>query len=79
MKNQWLKLSNARKIAEELQIKYCGKPWTFDLELKITHDLWDHSLCDPNMFTNVHRDTAGCVTWVQVGISFGQSIVLVPN
>jgi hypothetical protein len=74
--NHWMKLAAARKIADELQRKYCGHSllkdedsniltWTEDemFEYFCSHQDWDEE-----MWLNVHWDDFECVSWVQVGV-----------
>jgi hypothetical protein len=72
--NLWLKLAVARKIASEIQIKYCGVPYGDDsygtsfVEDEMTEYLWNHPEYDADMWLNVHWDDFDCVSWVQVGV-----------
>jgi hypothetical protein len=69
--NHWLKLLTARKIAEEIQVKYCGRP-QIDASGMFTEDgmtqhLWDHPNYTDDMWLEVHWDDFDCVCWVQIG------------
>jgi len=69
--NHWLKLLTARKIAEEIQFKYCGNP-QFDakgapIEDDMIQYLWDHPDYTDDMWLEVHWDDFDNVCWVQVG------------
>jgi hypothetical protein len=69
--NLWLKLAVARRIAAELQIKYCGVPYGDDsepIEDEMIEHLWSHPEFDEDMWLNVHWDDFECVCWVQVGV-----------
>ena len=71
--NPWLKLSKARKIAAELQVKYCGQPSReglpdiHPLEDEILVDLWNHPDYTEDMWLNAHWDDFGCLIWLQIG------------
>lgn len=71
MNNVWLACANARKIASELQSKYFGVsygPVDDPIEDQILSDMWNHPLCDSDMFLNIHWDDDNCLLWLQVGI-----------
>lgn len=63
--NYWLNLSVARRIAAQLQIKYCGQPAA--IEDAMLDDLWDHPEYTEEMWLNVHLDDFDCICWVQIG------------
>ena len=63
--NPWLQFAAARKIAAELQIKYCGQPMS--VEDDMIQDLWEHDLYTEDMWLNVHWDDFDLVCWVQIG------------
>lgn len=71
LNNIWLSISNARKIAAELQGKYFGLPYGDSddpLENQILEDLWNHPLCNGEMFLEVHWDDDDCLLWLQIGV-----------
>ena len=81
MKNLWLEIANARKIAADIQIKYCGQssldnPELFNdmLVYMIKHPKYD------NMRLIVHWDDTDCVAWVQVYLEdLGERLSSVPR
>lgn len=80
--NIWHQLSIARRIAAEIQIKYCGRHYCGHGEIAIDHIdhierhiedemidyLWNHPESDEDMWLNVHWDDFDCVCWVQIGV-----------
>jgi hypothetical protein len=70
--NHWLNIQAARRIAEEIQIKYCGQPEFNDegipIEDEMIQHLWDHPDYTDDMWLNTHWDDFGNVSWVQVGV-----------
>lgn len=71
LNNIWLSISNARKIAIELQGKYFGLPCGDSddpLENQILEDLWNHPLNNGEMFLEVHWDDDDCLLWLQIGV-----------
>lgn len=72
IKNLWFTFANARKIADELQIKYAGQQKGQApnlLEWSIQEDFDQHPLNDGEMFPIIHWDNTGCFLWIQVGIN----------
>ena len=72
--NPWLELSNARKVAAELQQTYCGA--SIDIEDEILQEMWDHPLCPKrlNEFSwvlNIIWDDFDCVIWLQIITQYG--------
>jgi hypothetical protein len=68
MKNFWLDLNKARRIAAFLQIKYFDKPYCKKgslLEFKIMKDLQNHPLYVSGMFLNLVWDN-NRLLWLQV-------------
>lgn len=71
IKNLWFTFSNARKIADELQIKYFGRHRghsPYMLESELIEDFFQHPLNDGDMFPIIHWDDLDCFLWIQVGI-----------
>lgn len=68
--NFWMKLSAARRIAAEIQIKYCGVPsdGKNSIEDEMIDFLCSHSE-NPNddMYLIIHWDDTMRMSWVQVG------------
>ncbi len=66
MINYWLNFVNARKIADELQRKYCGSQQSSILEVEIANDLHNHDLFIGNYQIVIHWDCFNCVSWIQI-------------
>lgn len=66
--NPWIELAIARKIAAEMQKRYCGQSIHEDEMLDY---LWSHSDYLPSMWLDVHWDVNDCVCWIQIGTSHG--------
>lgn len=74
MKNFWLELNKARKIANFLQVKYFDKPYRkkgYLLEYNILDDLQDHPFYTQDMFLNLVWGENKRLLWLQVGTSGG--------
>lgn len=69
--NHWLKLLKARKIAGEIQVKFCGQPefnaQGIPIEDSMIQYLWDHADYTDDMWLEPHWDDFGNVSWVQIG------------
>lgn len=67
--NLWLELAAARAIAADLQIKYCGQPYS--MEDKMIEDLWNDPRCTEYMYLNVVWDDFDNACFIQVGTRGG--------
>ena len=70
--NPWVEFSNARKLAAELQKKYCGE--YIDVEYEIIQEMYKHPLyqlhnCD--WILNIVWDDEGFLAWLQIVTEFG--------
>lgn len=74
MKNFWLEINKARRIAGFLQVKYFDKPYRKKgdfLEFNILEDLQNHPLYTPDMFLNLIWGENNRLLWLQVGTAKG--------
>lgn len=74
MKNFWLEINKARRIAGFLQAKYFDKPYHKKgdfLEFNILEDLHNHPLYTPDMFLNLIWGENNRLLWLQVGTAKG--------
>jgi hypothetical protein len=81
MKNLWLEIADARKVAADIQIKYCGQSLHdhSDLINEMLLDMMKHPKYG-NMMLRIYWDDADCVTWVQVYlVDVGEYISSVPR
>ena len=67
--NPWLELSDARKVAADLQVKWFGEP--YEKEDDMIQELWDHPLYRDDWALNVIWDDFDCMVWLQISTSYG--------
>lgn len=70
MKNLWLTVVSARKLAAKIQVKYCGQSLRDNPNLidEMTNEISAHPELIREWGIEIHWDDTDCVAWVQVGL-----------